>query len=84
MVPDSNCKKKKKKKNTGLSCHFLLQGIFLCLLHWQMDSLPLRYQRSLNLQMYIQKSPAHENLNFSFWTSETQHSSLTMVRNNSH
>ena len=37
-------------KNTGESCHFLLQGIFptqgsnpclLCLLHWQMDSLPL-------------------------------------------
>ena len=37
-------------KNTGLGCHFLLQEIFptqgsnphlLCLLHWQMDSLPL-------------------------------------------
>ena len=37
-------------KNTGVSCHFLLQGIFptqgsnphlLCLLHWQVDSLPL-------------------------------------------
>ena len=35
-------------KNTGiLGCHFLLQGIFLtqesnpCLLHWQVDSLPL-------------------------------------------
>ena len=37
-------------KNTGLGCHFLLQGIFptqgsnpclLCLLHWQMDSLTL-------------------------------------------
>ena len=36
-------------KNTGVSCHFLLQGIFtsqgsnpclLCLLHWQVDSLP--------------------------------------------
>ena len=32
-------------KNTGVSCHFLLQGIFstqgsnLCLLHWQVDSL---------------------------------------------
>ena len=34
-------------KNTGVSCHFLLQGIvltqglnphFLCLLHWQADS----------------------------------------------
>ena len=35
-------------KNTGVGCHFLLQGIFLTqgsnlsLLHWQMDSLPLR------------------------------------------
>ena len=37
-------------KNTGVDCHFLLQEIFLtqglnphllCLLHWQMDSLPL-------------------------------------------
>ena len=39
-------------KNTGLDCHFLLQGIFLiqglklCLLsvlHWQVDSLPLHF-----------------------------------------
>ena len=36
-------------KNTGVGCHFLLQGIFptqglnLCLLHWQADSLPLNY-----------------------------------------
>ena len=37
-------------KNAGVGCHFLLQGIFptqglspsfLCLLHWQADSLPL-------------------------------------------
>ena len=34
-------------KNTGVGCHFLLQGIFLtqgsnlCLLHWEADSLPL-------------------------------------------
>ena len=37
-------------KNTGVGCHFLLQGIFLtqgsnlrllCLLHWQLGSLPL-------------------------------------------
>ena len=39
-------------KNTGVSCHFLLQGIFLTqrlnlsllhLLHWQADSLPLSH-----------------------------------------
>ena len=38
------------RKNTGVGCHFLLQGIFptqglnpclLCILHWQADSLPL-------------------------------------------
>ena len=35
-------------KNTGVGCHFLLQGIFpnqglnlLCFLHWQLGSLPL-------------------------------------------
>ena len=37
-------------KNTGVDCHFLLQGIFpdqgsnLCLLHWQAGSLPLSHQ----------------------------------------
>ena len=36
-------------KNTEVSCHFLLQGIFLtqgsnlCLLHWEVDSLPLNH-----------------------------------------
>ena len=39
-------------KNTGAGCHALLQGIFptqgsnlclLCLLHWQVDSLPLSH-----------------------------------------
>ena len=40
------------RKNTGVGCHFLLQGIFLtqgsnpCLLHWQMDSLPLSHPGS--------------------------------------
>ena len=37
------------RKNTGVGCHFLFHGIFPtpgwnpCLLHWQADSLPLRY-----------------------------------------
>ena len=36
-------------KNTGVGCHFLLQGIFLTqgsnlhLLHWQVESLPVNY-----------------------------------------
>ena len=40
-------------KNTGVGCHFLLQGIFLTqgsnmhLLHWQAESLLLGHQRSL-------------------------------------
>ena len=40
-------------KNTGVGCHFLLQGIFPTqglnsyLLHWQVDSLPLSHQRRL-------------------------------------
>ena len=38
--------------NTGVGCHFLLQGIFLTqglnlhLLHWQEDSLPLSHWES--------------------------------------
>ena len=42
-------------KNTGVGCHFLLQGIFPTqglnphLLHWQADSLPLSQQASLSL-----------------------------------
>ena len=44
-------------KNTGMACHFLLQGIFLtwglkqyllCLLHCQVDSLPPCHLGSLN------------------------------------
>ena len=40
------------RKNTGVHCHFLLQGIFLTrgsnppLLHWQADSLPLSHQEA--------------------------------------
>ena len=43
-------------KNTGVVCHFLLQGIFptqgsnphlLHVLHWQVDSLPLSHLGSL-------------------------------------
>ena len=39
-----------KGKNTGMGCHFLLQGVFstqgsnLCLLHCQADSLTLSHQ----------------------------------------
>ena len=42
-------------KNSGVGCHFLLQGIFPtqglnpCLLHWQVDSLPLSHLGSPSL-----------------------------------
>ena len=54
-------------KNTGVVCHFLLQGVFLtqgsnphllCLLHWQADSLPLSHLRS------SQDREVSENLSF--------------------
>ena len=49
-------------KNTGVGCHFLLQGIFptqglnqslLCLLHWQADSLLLGHLGSLSPCMHV-------------------------------
>ena len=44
-------------KNTGVSCHSLLHGIFLnqegipCLLHWKADSLTLSHQGSLRIRI---------------------------------
>ena len=46
------CPRDSPDKNTGMGCHALLQKIFptqgsnLCLLHWQVDSLPLSHQGS--------------------------------------
>ena len=51
--PDSFCPWDFPDKNTGVGCHFLLQGIFLTqgsnlrLLHWQVDSFPVSHQGSL-------------------------------------
>ena len=45
--------------DSGVGCHFLLQGIFLTqgsnlgLLHWQADSLPLSHQESL-YEVYLE------------------------------
>ena len=45
-------------RNTGVGCHFLLQGFLqtqrlsLCLLHWQADSLPLSH---LGSPIYMQR-----------------------------
>ena len=52
-------------KNTGVGCHFLLQGIFLTqglnvhflhLLHWQADSLPLSNLASLQESIFWPKN----------------------------
>ena len=46
-------------KNTGVGCHFLLQGIFLTqgwnphLLHWQVDSFALSQQGSPHHSLYM-------------------------------
>ena len=45
-------------KNTGVGCHFLLQGIFPiqgltpCLLHWQVGSSPLRHREDFSISSY--------------------------------
>ena len=52
LAPQTPCPWDFPSKNTGLGCHFLLQGIFptqglnlhlLCLLHWQANSFPLSH-----------------------------------------
>ena len=56
-----------RSKNTGLGCHFL-QGIFptqelnphvLCLLHWQVDSLPLSH-----LGGFLSTFPTNDNYDY--------------------
>ena len=62
-------------KNTGMGCHFLLQGIFLrdwtcisCLLHWQIDSLPLNFLGSYQKQDYLSnKEIIHHNISTTKW-----------------
>ena len=54
-------------KNIGVGCHFLLQRIFLtqgsnphllCLLHWQVDSLPLALPRKPSCSLVKHKFPS--------------------------
>ena len=55
-------------KNTGVGCHFLLQGIFQtqgsnpCLLHWQVNSFPLSHHGS-------PESAIHIPISSPFWIS---------------
>ena len=59
--PGSLCPRDSPGKNTGMGCHALLQGIFLtqgsnwsllCLLHWQMSSLPQSHWGSPQICIY--------------------------------
>ena len=62
-------------KNTGVDCHFLLQGIFLMqgltlcllhLLHWQTDSLPLSHLGSSWDQYSFDKIKQREKEEYGF------------------
>ena len=58
-LPSSSVHRDFPSKNTGMGCHFLLpgicpgQGLNLCLLHWQADSLPLSPLGSLCVYISI-------------------------------
>ena len=67
------CPRDSPGKNTGVGCHFLLQGIFpnqgsnlplLCLLHWQEDCLPLHHP----------EIPFIDKRSFDFWEINLCHS----------
>ena len=57
------CPRDSPGKNTRVGCHFLIQGIFLtqelnlCLLHWQVSSLPLSQQGSLYFSTHRPSPP---------------------------
>ena len=58
-LPGSSLHGDSPGKNTGVGCHFLLEGIFptqglnLGLLHWQVDSLPLSHWGSHGYVIYV-------------------------------
>ena len=60
-------------ENTGMGCHFLLQGIFLTqrlnlrLLHWQADSLPLSHLGSPRVGTAWEKSVRHVSKETGLW-----------------
>ena len=67
------------RKYWRVGCHFLLQGIFLtqglniCLLHWQADSLPMSHQRS---PVYILLLFSCSVMSDSVWPHGLQHARL--------
>ena len=76
----SSCPWKFSGKNTGVGCHFLLQGIILsqelnlCLLHWQVDSLSLGHLGTLLFAVESYWPPGDEpatNPHFHLFVSQT-------------
>ena len=74
-------------KNTGVGCHFILQGIFptqgtkphlLHLLHWQVDSLPLYHQGNPRLCFKKVKMEHWEVWEIKLFCVETDKMSCTM------
>ena len=59
VTHQAHCPWNSPGKNTGAGSHFLFQGIFptqglnLCLLHWQADSLPLSHLGNIYIYMYV-------------------------------
>ena len=67
-------------KNAGVGHHFLLQGIFLtqksnlCLLHWQVNSLPLSHQASPARMIqtgFIQSMAENSSINITWELAKT-------------
>ena len=81
-LPSSSVHGDSPGKNTGVGCHLLLQGTFqtqglnlhlLCLLHWQVGSLPFMPPiRHFKFHMIVPVNCCwSETLKFSGWTSGT-------------
>ena len=75
-----------KGKNTGVGCHFLLQGVFLTqglnphLLHWQAYSLLLRLPGSPTPLILCIKQVTSENLPYSTENSTQRSAGMEMGR----
>ena len=82
------CPRDSPGKNTGVGCHFLLQGIFLiqrsnphllCLLHWQADSLPLHYLGFPSLYTLINTCHLYSFLMIAVLTSMTWYVIVVLI-----
>ena len=73
-------------KNTGVGCHSLLQGVFptqgsnLCLLHWQVDSLPLSDWEALYLYIPFSFLPDHLKVSCRHWCFMPKYLSMPLLQ----